>query len=1384
MNRCNHVSRQLCRSALACLFLLQACWTQAQATTMGSARILDAGGYDSCAIREDGTMACWGGIGLADAVAPTDRFYAVSSGAEHTCALRANGQLLCWPGETLDGSTTPAGTFVAIAAGRGENCALGADGRLTCWGGAMAAAAPTDAGHVAVSVAQDHGCALRGDGSLNCWQAAGTAGLGPAPSGRFIAVDVGDLHACALGSDGEVVCWGSNAHGQATPPPAASQSIAVAVGERHTCALRAEGLVLCWGDNGMNQTEVPAGRFTGIAAGATHNCARMVDGTVSCWGGDNSYGQTDPPRLLSAAISVGADGDTACTLDNEASRADVGCAGEPGSLRPPALPFTALSLGDSSGCGVLRDGGVRCWGATLGETPPKRFYRIAVGAGHACGIDDDLRLACWGDNGGGQASPPTGRHSEVVSGDRFSCALRAYGNRLDHGIECWGQGPAVDDQPRSGDFLALHASGGNVCAIELQTRRVRCWGEAASAIVPPADAGFTGIAVGDRHACGVIGYASLRCWGDNAQGQLQIPTLGYVGKIGAAGDVTCITTATGLVCWGARSESLPTASHRFGLGSLSAGEHHTCTLRSTGTRACWGDDSRGQLSFADGYVRELDAGGDHTCSIGGDGTLSCWGDDTHGGATPFNGPVRTSETGHFNGCAVRVDGKAECWGWNINGQNTPPPDLFRSVATGLNHSCGVRDDGTLACWGYAADGQIAAPAGAFRQVDVGERHSCAIAEDGRVLCWGLGTEGQTMPTGPSGVQYRAIAAGGFHTCAIRVDGSVGCWGRNDRGQATPPTGTYVAVTAGHAHSCALRDDGVRVCWGDNDSGQAPVPSIAPQTLPLVMVDVEYQIPLRLQSAGGDTPSDIHWAVKSGALPEGMALDPRGLLVGYPQSVGVYAFVIAATEGNGMQAERAYRLWVYATDQTPPVVTPIYEGTMGDNDWYRSDVIVRWSIVDPESPVDTLIGCRGRTVTGDQIHAVMDTCSATSAGGTSRTAYASLKRDATPPSISGVLYPQPNAAGWHNTAVTMVHYCNDVMSGVVSCPPKDTRGGDGDAIFPAHTIRDHAGNLASTPQVVAKIDRTPPVLTITEVGTPNADGWYRDLTQHYTCSDATSGLAESCPAPRAVTETGWSVSAGANVTDNAGNTQSAFRTYKIDRWLPEIQNPGLPNPVMLGSVLQVSPTAADYHSGLASAVCTPIDTASVGRKALTCTATDRVGNKMSKTTYYTVAYDFVPASAPLNGTAAQAHLVQAPRSVPFEWRLRDANGAPVTNATLLASTMTPVACPSTVVTLATPPAGETTAFENFGDGRYRHNWWVNLAAVPDTCQRLEIVLDDGIARSAIVKITPKRLRTGGPNRPGVVPMPPQAAPASRPAQRRPVPLRIRREVQRASAPSGH
>jgi hypothetical protein len=349
--------------------------TQADAGSDGNAprscvTQLVAGSYDTCALKSDRSVHCWGGGNPSPArveAAPREPLASVvelASGTFHKCARKVDGSVWCWgangagqlgngaPGDSplpvqaklADGR----GTFVQISAGGFSTCGRLQGGTLWCWGALAtgeSARVPVevtavDAAQIAeVLVEGGHSCVRTPSGSLRCWGSNADGALGDGtsdPGPKLGAVEVVLLGAtvvrssgrCAIRNDLSLWCWGLNSSGQ--------------VGDG-TTELR------------VSPVEVTAlGRNVAeVSRTFLKTCARRLDGSVWCWGrnGDGSLGD-------------GTIGGQPCPN---------------GECKPAPVQVSGL---DSAAA-------------------------IASGIGHACAATHDGTTWCWGANGQGQLGDGT-----------------------------------------------------------------------------------------------------------------------------------------------------------------------------------------------------------------------------------------------------------------------------------------------------------------------------------------------------------------------------------------------------------------------------------------------------------------------------------------------------------------------------------------------------------------------------------------------------------------------------------------------------------------------------------------------------------------------------------------------------------------------------------------------------------------------------------------------------------------------------------------------------------------------------------------------------------------------------------------------------------------
>jgi alpha-tubulin suppressor-like RCC1 family protein len=186
-----------------------------------------AGQFHTCALYYGGQVSCWGrdnfgqlGDGCLNPPLDcmVDQTYPVvvalrnvvdiAAGNEFTCALRDNGTVWCWgrnvEGQLGDGTnltrmeavqvnTTATGRMVELTGGGAHACAVNTGGSIYCWG------------------SNDYG--QLGDGttaSRNVPTAVDPASL-PV---RTLHLATGNRHTCAFAVDGTARCWGFNLYGQ------------------------------------------------------------------------------------------------------------------------------------------------------------------------------------------------------------------------------------------------------------------------------------------------------------------------------------------------------------------------------------------------------------------------------------------------------------------------------------------------------------------------------------------------------------------------------------------------------------------------------------------------------------------------------------------------------------------------------------------------------------------------------------------------------------------------------------------------------------------------------------------------------------------------------------------------------------------------------------------------------------------------------------------------------------------------------------------------------------------------------------------------------------------------------------------------------------------
>lgn len=213
-----------------------------------------AGRFHTCAALRDGSLYCWGlnqfaelGLGrFDDPERPVEtpqrvnltEVNAVGAGNTNTCAVRRDGSLHCWGfddiGQISGAATTTCNTVSgdfrcaqspqplpgvsnarAVSVGRYHTCFATADGAARCMG-------RNDSGQIGQGSPGDT-CVLDPD-SFPCVRAPRDPGVT-----GVVDISVGNYHSCALLDSGAVRCWGRNEFGQVGDGTTTDRNLPVAV---------------------------------------------------------------------------------------------------------------------------------------------------------------------------------------------------------------------------------------------------------------------------------------------------------------------------------------------------------------------------------------------------------------------------------------------------------------------------------------------------------------------------------------------------------------------------------------------------------------------------------------------------------------------------------------------------------------------------------------------------------------------------------------------------------------------------------------------------------------------------------------------------------------------------------------------------------------------------------------------------------------------------------------------------------------------------------------------------------------------------------------------------------------------------------------------------
>lgn len=309
----------------------------------------------------------------------------------------------------------------------------------------------------------------------------------------------------------------------------------------------------------------------------------------------------------------------------------------------------------------------------------------------------------------------------------------------------------------------------------------------------------------------------------------------------------------------------------------------------------------------------------------------------------------------------------------------------------------------------------------------------------------------------------------------------------------------------------------------------------------------------------------------------------------PQTSGtLYYWAVSSYGDTSSKNSLAFKY-----DATNPSVSlGVTSGTLGNNGWYRSNVVVQGSGSDGQSGLASLsLSCGANPCTISAEGSTTITATATDNAGNSASTNLTINKDTVAPSLSPSLSGTLGNNGWYRSNVQVSASASDATSGVasvsLSCGSNPcTITAEGTTTITA-SATDNAGNATSQDVVVRK-DTISPTITLSPTGALGNNGWYRSsVTLSASASDSTSGLASltlSCGSnPCTITAEGTN-SVTANATDNAGNTASQSTTIRIDTTAPTVSlnapNPDGQNGWYVSNV-SIGVSGSDATSGIAA-----------------------------------------------------------------------------------------------------------------------------------------------------------------------------------------------------------
>jgi alpha-tubulin suppressor-like RCC1 family protein len=388
----------------------------------------------------------------------TSKAQLMVGGSNHVCAVR--GQVMhCWGYNAYGQCGRPNGApYYNIGDGAGEM----ASGSTVSFSGGRYAISISDSSGVP-SGSGDFSCAVLNDGSLSCFGTNGSGEYGPGdssnhdtptdvalPSGTAKQVSTGTVHTCVVFTNGDLRCVGLGATGR--------------LGYGNTTS-----------SNNLATQGVVASNVKKVVAGGLQTCALYDNGDIKCWGdggaGQLGLGGSTSPMAPTAAINFG-------------------------TLNGNSLVASDFAYGAGSGCAILNEGRVKCWGLNWSGQGMLGIGDLGHIGDAGADMGDSLPYTDLGTNV---------KAASIHAGGNFFCAILTTG-----AVKCWGNNSSR--QLGLGD-TTVRGDGANPAAVAAKM----------GDNLPTLNlGGKKAVALGLAHdfGCALLEDDSVRCWGDGDYGRL------------------------------------------------------------------------------------------------------------------------------------------------------------------------------------------------------------------------------------------------------------------------------------------------------------------------------------------------------------------------------------------------------------------------------------------------------------------------------------------------------------------------------------------------------------------------------------------------------------------------------------------------------------------------------------------------------------------------------------------------------------------------------------------------------------------------------------------------------------------------------------------------